>query len=136
MTAQTFVIPPTGREGMVNRLSAFLLAALPGKALRVEACEYRRRRSDDQNRALWGVAYKTLADATGNDPDDLHEFFLGEFFGWDVIEVMGQKRRVPKRRSSKLTTTEFAEFYDFIQRRAAENGYYVPDPGEEMGRAA
>lgn len=132
MTAQTFTVPEKGRDAMVDRIACFLRKALPGKRIRVEVGEYRRRRSDDQNRALWGVAYKTLADATGNDPDDLHEFFLGEFFGWDVIEVMGQKRRVPKRRSSKLTTTEFAEFYDFIQRRAAENGYYVPSPGEEV----
>jgi hypothetical protein len=102
---------------------------LPGKRLRVEVGEYRKRRSDDQNRALWGVAYKTLHDATGNDPEDLHEFFLGEFFGWKVRDVMGQKRKVPMRRSSKLSTVEFADFYAFIQQRSAETvGVFVPDP--------
>lgn len=90
----------------------------------------RKTRSHEQNAALWGVAYKTLADATGNDPEDLHTFFLGEWSGWDVIDVMGQQRRVPKRRSSKMTTVEFSEFYEFIQRRAAECGYNVPSPNE------
>ena len=129
MTTQTFRLPATNRERIADNLRAFVMSALPGKQLRVEVCEYRKRRSQDQNAALWGVAYKTLSDATGNDPDDLHTFFLGEWAGWEVVDVMGQKRRVPKRRSSKLTTAEFSEFYAFIQQRSAETvGVYVPDP--------
>ena len=124
------VIKGTNREASVDRLDKFALALPLDKGWAFEVTEARRRRSHEQNRALWGVAYKTLSDATGNAADDLHEFFLGEWSGWDVIDVMGAKRRVPKRRSSKLTTTEFCEFYAFIQQRAAEVGYYVPDPGE------
>ncbi len=129
MSAQTFVIPKTDRARIADNLRAFVMTALPGKEIRVEVCEYRKRRSDDQNKALWGLAYKILSDATGNDADDLHTFFLGEFFGWEVIDVMGQKRRVPIRRSSKLTTVEFADFFAFIQQRSAETvGVYIPDP--------
>jgi hypothetical protein len=97
--------------------------------LDVECKKWRKSRSNEQNRALWGIAYKTLHDATGNDPEDLHEFFLGEYFGWEVRDVLGQKRKVPMRRSSKLSTTEFADFYAFIQQRSAETvGVFVPDP--------
>lgn len=129
--SQTFILPRAlPRAGMIQRIAAFLESALPGQALKVEVARYAKRRSDQQNRALWGVAYKALSEATGNDPEDLHTFFLGEHFGWEVIDVMGQKRRVPKRRSSRLDTGEFADFYAFIQRRAAECGYYVPDPNE------
>lgn len=92
--------------------------------------QFRKKRSNPQNRSLWGVAYKALSEATGNDPEDLHTFFLGEWSGWEVIDVMGQQRRVPVRRSSKLTTEEFGQFYDFIQRRAAQCGYNVPSPNE------
>lgn len=131
MTAQTFTVPATNRESLADRLREFVMNALPGKQLRVEVCEYRRRRSDDQNRALWGVAYRTLSEATGNDSEDLHTYFLGEWAGWEVIQVMGQTRRVPKRRSSKLTTVEFSDFYAFIQQRSAETvGVYVPDPDQ------
>ncbi len=129
--SQTFTVPAEGRQAMAQRIAAFVQSALPGKALRVTVEVARKKRSDDQNRALWGVAYKALSDATGHDPADLHEFFLGECFGWEVIEVMGQRKRRPAKRSSKLTTAEFAEFYDFIQRRAAEAGFWVPSPGEE-----
>lgn len=130
MSGHSFILPPDNREPMLDRIRAFAKDALPGKRLKVTVEEYRRKRSDDQNRALWGVAYKMLSDATGNDASDLHTFFLGEHFGWETIDVMGQKRRIPARRSSRLTTAEFAEFYEFIQRRAAEVGYYVPSPGE------
>lgn len=129
MTTQTFRLPRVKREYLADKLREFVLTALPGKELRVEVCEYRKRRSDVQNAALWGLAYKILSEATGNDPEDLHTFFLGEHFGWETIDVMGQKRRVPIKRSSKLTTVEFAEFFDFIQRRSAETvGIYIPDP--------
>ena len=137
MTAQTFVIPPTGREGMVNRLSAFLLAALPGKSLRVEASEYRRRRSDDQNRYLWGAVYPTILregaeQLAGWTAEDLHEYLLGEIFGWETLSGFGRKRLRPIRRSSKMTTVEFAEFVAQIQQRMAAIGIYVPDPNEWM----
>lgn len=129
MSMQTFHFPRMKREYLADKLREFVLSALPGKELRVEVCEYRKRRSDEQNKALWGLAYKILSDATGNDPENLHTFFLGEYFGWETIDVMGKKRRVPIKRSSKLTTVEFAEFFDFIQRRSAETvGVYIPDP--------
>lgn len=130
--SQAFVLPPelSDREQIAANLHAFVMKALPGKRLKVTVEEAKKRRSDEQNRALWGVAYKALSDATGNDAEDLHTFFLGEHFGWEVVTVMGEKKRRPMRRSSGLSTVEFAEFYSFIQRRAAEAGYYVPDPGE------
>lgn len=130
--SQAFVLPPepSDREQIAANLHAFVMKALPGKRLKVTVEEAKKRRSDEQNRALWGVAYKALSDATGNDAEDLHTFFLGEHFGWEVVNVMGEKKRRPMRRSSGLSTVEFAEFYSFIQRRAAEAGYYVPDPGE------
>lgn len=126
---KTFRLPKTGRERIAQNLFDYVMNAHEGKEVRVDVCEYRRRRSQDQNSALWGVAYKTLSDATGHDADDLHTFFLGEWGGWETIDVLGQKRRVPIRRSSKLTTVEFSDFYAFIQRRAAETaGVYIPDP--------
>ena len=129
MPTQTFRLPKTGREHIADNLRDFVLSAMPGKELRVEVSEYRKRRSKDQNAALWGIAYKTLSYSTGNDPDDLHTYFLGEWSGWETIDVMGQKRRVPIKRSSTLSTVEFAEFYAFIQQRSAETvGVYIPDP--------
>lgn len=123
-----FLIDPDKREKGADDVRAFIISCRPNKRLLVEVKEYQKRRSDEQNRALWGLAYRILRDETGNDPEDLHTYFLGEFLGWEVIDVMGQKRRVPKRRSSGMSTVEFAEFFAFIQGRAAQAGYYIPDP--------
>jgi len=128
--SQTFVIQPD--RAQVQGLAEFLRRALPGKPLRVEVAEYRRKRSDQQNRYLWGVAYKRLQDATGQPAEDWHEFFLGEFFGWERGELFGRPRLRPIRRSSRLTTAEFGELVEFIQARAAENGVYIPSPNEEI----
>jgi len=130
MTAQIFILPPDHREPAANRMLAFALAMLPGKRIRVEVSEYRKRRSDEQNRYLWGVCYAALRDATGQPPEDWHEYMLGEWAGWEETSLFGRKRLRPMRRSSKLTTGEFADYVAFVQQRAAENGVYIPDPDE------
>lgn len=98
-----------------------------------EIKDKRPRRSLEQNAYLWGVVYaEILKHMPGWDADDLHEYFLGEHFGWETLEGFGRKRMRPIRRSSKLKTTEFMDFIAFIQRRMAELGVYIPDPNEQM----
>jgi len=96
-----------------------------------------RKRSDDQNRYLWGGVYPSIIAAGGEQlrgwtAEDLHEFFLGEIYGWEVIEGFGRRRMKPVRRSSKMNTTEFSEFVAQIQQRMAQMGIYVPDPEQRM----
>ncbi len=97
----------------------------------------RADRSEDQNEALWGLAYKILHEETGNDPEDMHSYFLGEFFGWVEYEVMGMRKKKPRRTTTKnaegkrevLDTMSFASFFSFIQQRSAETvGVHIPDP--------
>lgn len=129
-------LPPETRERAVQSLIAAILRYLPGQRLEVRVRRMRRQRSDLQNRALWGCAYKALTEQTGNDPEDLHTYFCGERWGWKAVKVMDQVKRVPVRTTTRdedgnrdvLGTLDMAEFYDFIQRRAAAVGYDVPDP--------
>ena len=100
------------------------------KSWRVEIVEHRERRSDAQNRYLWGVCYAELQRATGQDAADWHEYMLGECYGWETVEMMGRKKLRPMRRSSKMDKAEFAEYVAFIQRRAAEHNIYIADPNE------
>ena len=130
---QTFVLPKTDRARIADNLHAFVLAALPGKDWRVEVGEYRKRRSDEQNRYLWGCVYPAILKGGGEQlggwtAEDLHEYLLGEIFGWETLEGFGRKRLRPIRRSSKMTTVEFAEFVGQIQQRMAVIGIFVPDP--------
>ena len=90
-------------------------------------------RSQEQNRYLWGVCYATILEFGGETlggwtNQDLHEYFLGEHFGWETLEGFSRKRIKPVHRSSTLTKMEFVDFVAFIQRKAAEMGIVIPDP--------
>lgn len=129
---------PTGkdRERILENLTTYLAMLDPDKAWEVDVTRFQKPRNDPQNRALWGVAYKELSEQTGNDPADLHTYFCGEHFGWTDYEVMGRRKLKPRRttttdengKRSVMPMPEFAQFYEFIQRRAAQNGFMVSDP--------
>ena len=94
-------------------------------------------RSLEQNAYLWGVVYDVILNESGliNDgwaPDDLHEYFLGEYHGWEELKGLGRRKVRPVERSSTKSTIEFMEYIEFIQRWAAERGIYIPDPNEEL----
>jgi hypothetical protein len=100
---------------------------------RVEIVEHKARRSDQQNRYLWGVVYPAImARLDGWEADDVHEYCLGEWSGWETVVGLGKKRLRPIRRSSKLSKLEFMEYVEFIQRRMAEHGIDIPDPDPDM----
>jgi hypothetical protein len=137
--SQSFVLHGNdpGRERVASNLCDFVRALDPKKAYRITVEAYRKRRSDDQNAALWGLAYPTIAKATGQDDvNEWHEYMLGEHFGWVESNLFGKRKLRPARTTTTgfngeactLSTAEFAEFFDFIQRRAAQNGIFIPDP--------
>jgi len=121
---------------ILANLWTFLNALGTSRSWVIEIKRYVRPRSVEQNSALWGVAYPPIVAATGQEAEDWHEYFLGEWFGWVEVRMFGRRRLRPARTTttdfqgndSKLSRAEFAEFYNFVQRRAAENGIYVPDP--------
>lgn len=120
------------KDSPLTRVVAVLSALVCKHGVRVTIEELKRKRSDEQNRYLWGVVYKTLLDhLPGWEAEDVHEYMLGECYGWETIEGMGKKRLKPIRRSSKLNKMEFADYIAFIQRKASEIGVYIPDPNEQ-----
>ena len=95
----------------------------------------RSRRSLDQNALLWALyteAKEKAGEALGGwDTATIHEYMLGEHFGWITSEALGRKRQTPLRRSSRLTKPEFSEFVEFVVRRFAEHGIVLSLPGEQ-----
>ncbi len=89
------------------------------------------RRTISQNAFLWAVCYPEIIRQGGLDGwhnQDVHEFYLGEWSGWEELSGLGRKRVRPVRRSSVLSKTEFSDYIAFIQQRAAERGIFIPDP--------
>jgi len=129
VTELTFILPKLLARGAAIRRALEALEGLPlDKAWRVEIHPHKMKRSDAQNRYLWSVVYGTIAEhLEGWDKETIHDYCLGEFFGWRTIKGFGKKRMVPLRRSSKLSKFEFMQYLEFIQRRMAEHGIVIPD---------
>lgn len=133
MNTNTFILPH-GKPALL----AFLDRLPASSKWRVEVGSYKKKRSNEQNAALFGVAYKDIREATGNEVDDLHTMFCGEFFGWVECEVLGKRKMKPRRTTTTneagkrdvISTTEFMDFYEEVQRIAAEFGIYVRSPNE------
>lgn len=117
------------RDRSLRRTIAYLQTLPLGKAFKVKVEDLKPKRSENQNRYLFGVVYVEIAKhLDGFDKDDIHEFCLGEWSGWEVVEAFGKKRQRPIRRSSALNKQEFADFIAHIQRKMAERGIVIPDP--------
>ncbi len=105
----------------------------PDRAWCIEVLEWKKPRTDHQNRFLWGVCYPAVLEGGGETlagwtRDDLHEYFLGECFGWETLQGFGRKRMRPLKRSSKLTKQEFSDYLLFLETRCAEMGIVIPEP--------
>jgi hypothetical protein len=129
---EIYIAASGGRADSVERLGRVLMS-LPLVRYLVTIEEAKPKRSDPQNRYLWGLVYPTVLAAgklEGWSANDLHEYLLGEHFGWELVEGFGRKRQRPIRRSSRLNKQEFSDYVAFIQQRMSEHGIFVPDPNE------
>jgi hypothetical protein len=128
---QTITLP-AGRPDSA-RAAAFIQSLPVDRAWRVVVEPWKARRSEQQNRYLWGLVYPAfLAHLEGWDAEDVHEYFLGECYGWETLEGFGRKRMKPIRRSSRLNKQEFSDYVAFIQRKGAEMGVYIEDPEGDL----
>jgi hypothetical protein len=124
-------------RGTILANAIAFLGMLPDKkSWKVEITEYRKTRTEEQNAALFGLAYKVLSDETGYTKDELHEAMCKRHFGTVEREVFGQVVTRPYRttttgpdgRRDVLTWDAFADFYETVERVAAEAGVYIPAP--------
>jgi len=113
-----------------------MVQQLPKKPLMVTVEQWKKPRTNQQNAYLWGVVYPAIIEGGGEalrgfNRDDVHEWMLGECFGWETLEGFGRKRLRPLRRSSALNKEEFTEYLTFIDSKCAELGIVIPEPSYE-----
>jgi len=121
----------TPKSAIVNSVAVLVRQLDESRAWVVTVEEFRRPRTNQQNAFLWGVVYPCVIEAgnlEGWTPNDLHEYFLGECFGWETLEGFGRKRMRPIKRSSKLTKQEFSEYLTFLEIRCDYMGIRIPEP--------
>lgn len=127
---------PVNRASVLASMVSFFGELPQGQEWSVEVKKLKKDRSDLQNNALWGVAYPVIEAETGNEAEDMHTYFCGEFFGWTETLIFGRRKVKPRRTTTRdehgkrdvIPTDKFCEFYAYIQRRCAQIGVYVPDP--------
>ena len=138
-----FTLPRGSRQKSLPRALAILESLDEETAWKVTIEPARSTRSNSQNAYLWGVVNKMISDATGYEAAEVHEYLCGQHFGWKDKRVPKTPRNpsgvesVPRRTTTTdfegkrhvLTTTEFSDYVDFVQRFAAKKlGIFIPDP--------
>jgi hypothetical protein len=148
LNPQTIMFPvedAVKRGVRAQRVATFLSGLDVKKSWEIIVRPFRRKRSNQQNRYERGVACVLIAKAIGYDPDDVHEYLLGRYFGW-------KQERCPRTPSNqagikdvpiRTTTTnaegdrdvlpkqEYWDFVEYIQRFGAHYGVHIPDPDPE-----
>lgn len=125
----------TRPDAMASVVARMVSNLDPLKTWAVEVTEWRRPRTNQQNKFLWGVVYPSIIEGGGEalrgwTRDDLHDYFLGECFGWETLEGFGRKRLRPLKRSSTMATQEFTDYLMFIEAKCADMGIVIPQPYE------
>lgn len=136
---RSFLLPKLlSRDLAICRIDEALQDLPMDVGFRVEIHEHRVKRSDKQNATLWWI-YEQIIEFGGNTlggwtKEDLHEYCLGEKFGWEVHEALGRKKLKAVRRSSQLSKMEFAEFVEWIYAHFEDKGFVLkrPDPDHEL----
>lgn len=93
------------------------------------------RRSLDQNaliHVLFDDAIKLGGESLGGwTREDIKEWALGEYWGWDECKAFGRTRLKPKRRSSRMNKQEMTDFIEWFVRTMAGHGIILQLPGEQ-----
>lgn len=137
MTA-TFVLNRESKERGLARLVAFVNAWNFDRWPLEIVCErFAMGRTAQQNKALFGLAYKLIRAETGMDVEDLHDFFCRRFFGETTVVMFDREIVRPVRTTTKnefgkrdvLKWDRFSEFFESVREFAAsELGLNIPDP--------
>lgn len=135
--SRTFYVPagPADKANKArNEAIAYLMRTSQEVSWEVSIREHKAKRSIDQNALLWALYGDILSAGSqllaGWEAEDLHEFFLGEHFGWDSIKGLGRTRLKPLRRSSKMTKAEFSDHVEYIVRFMARHSVVLVLPGD------
>ena len=105
------------------------ISTLEGKKVDVVVSKYRKNRTDNANKYLWGVCYQLMADELGYSVDDIHSLMKGMFLK-KVAVIKGKKYDVIQSTAS-LSTDDFSAYIEKIKQFASQElNLYLPNPQE------
>ena len=102
------------------------LSRLEGKEIELTVRQKKSQRSNEQNRAYWGLAIEILSDHLGYEREEVHDLLRHRF-----LSHVDERGLTIIRSTTSLSTKEFSEYYEKIQRWAAQFlNCYIPSPNE------
>lgn len=114
------------------------IAKNEGKHIEINLKKARSKRSDQQNKYMWGVVIPYLQDGFKNigyqlSKDEVHQFIKSKFNLIEIVnEQTGDTVQVPLS-TTQLTKTEFGEYLEKIFQFSAEFlGVVIPSAGEQL----
>jgi hypothetical protein len=98
------------------------------KVYTVEITERRIKRTISQNGLYW-LWLTCISHETGNDKDEIHEFFKAKYIFPELKMIFGES--VELRSTTELNTVQFKDLLDKIQVFAStELAITLPDPND------
>lgn len=103
------------------------LAQLNGKRVELIVRPEKKQRTNPQNAAYWKLVIEILSSHTGFSKDEIHEAMKVKF----ASRTDPETGLVIVESTTKMDTKRFIEYYEDIQRWAAEFlDCYIPSPNE------
>lgn len=88
-----------------------------------------KNRSNQQNRYYHGVVVKLIAETTGNDCNDIHEFLKKNFLSKEIF-IKGELVSIAGS-TAKLRTVDFEDYMARIRQWASDFlNCFIPTPNE------
>lgn len=133
------------RKVRAQRVAAFLAGLDPRKPWELIVRPFKRQRTNPQNAYERGVCCVLLSKAVGYEPDEIHDFLCGTYWGWKQVACPKTPNNprgikdVPIRTTTTnengdrdvLNKQDYWDFVEFIQRFGAQRGVMIPDPDPE-----
>lgn len=80
-----------------------------GRAMLVTVGDVPRPRSLKANRYWWAALMRALADYTGDTEENCHEWLVLQLAPMEIVDPITGEIKTVRKRTSKMTSAEFAE---------------------------
>lgn len=108
-----------------------VVARHEGRRVQVTVRREQLARTLAQNRYYWAMVVPIFSDWSGYEKDEAHDVLKALFLKVRKTLPTGEEIEVPGS-TAGLTKGQFKEFVDRVARFLADNGCYLPQPGEKV----
>lgn len=88
----------------------------------------------NQVRYIW-LVFTIIADDTGNEPQDIYEYYLDKFPVYKEITILGEEKKI-RISLSQFSVEQASYFIDKVTIDGRQEGHVLPDPKDKAALEA